>query len=463
MMAPRLRRAILPLLCSLVWVSNGIGANPKAEPDSSDVLAHALNTMHPSPQVRDQALDFLVGLQDPRLIPFLIDLLRSGLLETPKLESSLKALSRVGEPSGWLEWSQWLTAQSIEQHPAYKRFKRELLGLMDPTYRALLDPQAASAVGWEEITWSDLGSEELTPLTLPARRRAKTARDMRPEDLVVGIVVDGMPVAYPVLILEWHPVVNDVIGKVPLVVTYCPYSRTAAVYRAQAGERPRQFAPSGLVVRNNLVMVDVQAGSLWQQMTGHPILGPDYSQGLYLEPLPSTLTTWRVWTRSREKGQAVGEVLSFETGFYRPYRASQPYWAQQDPSRVHFPLPPPSKRLAPAEQVFGTLRGERAKVYPVNELRKKNVANDSLGDINLVVVFDPDSLEVRAFLRGEREFAAAGPSRLKDAAGEEWRVTDGFLISEDRTRRLPRIAGWQSQWMSWASFHPDSEVYTSSP
>lgn len=459
----RFSQSILLTVFVLSLCATGVGAELRGEPDTGTVLAHALNTMHPNPEVRNQALEYLAGLRDPRLIPFFIDLLHMGLLESPKLEGVLKALSRAEEPSGWLAWSQWLGAQQIAEHPAYKSFKRELLGLADPLYRTLLDPDAPSAVRWEELTWSELDKESLVPLTLPRKRPAKGARDLQPEDLVVGVVVDDLAVAYPVAILEWHPVVNDVIGKVPVVVTYCPYSRTPAVYRADPGGRPRQFAPLGLVVRDNLLVYDLQAASLWQQLTGRPVMGPDLSQGIHLELLASMLTSWQVWCRSGEKGQAVGQVVSFETGFYRPYRSERPFWAEADASRIHFPIPPPSKRLAPTEPVFATLRSGRAKVYPVNELRKKNVANDSLADINLVVVFDPDSLEVRAFLRGEREFAAAGPSRLKDAAGDEWRVTDGFLISKDRTRRLPRIAGWQSQWMSWASFHPDSEVYTSSP
>ena len=40
------------------------------------------------------------------------------------------------------------------------------------------------------------------------------------DDVVIGVVVEGQPRAYPVKILNWHEVVNDTAGSEPFVVTY---------------------------------------------------------------------------------------------------------------------------------------------------------------------------------------------------------------------------------------------------
>lgn len=50
--------------------------------------------------------------------------------------------------------------------------------------------------------------------------RAVEADFLMPDDLVLGVLVNGEAVAYPVNQLAYHHVVNDVVGGVPIVATY---------------------------------------------------------------------------------------------------------------------------------------------------------------------------------------------------------------------------------------------------
>ena len=54
------------------------------------------------------------------------------------------------------------------------------------------------------------------PRTTPAHE----ASFLRSGDEVLGIVVGGHPRAYPVTMLSYHHVVNDVIEGIPVAVTY---------------------------------------------------------------------------------------------------------------------------------------------------------------------------------------------------------------------------------------------------
>ncbi len=54
------------------------------------------------------------------------------------------------------------------------------------------------------------------PETVPAAR----AWFLRPYDEVFGIVVAGQARAYPVTMISYHHVVNDVIRGIPVAVTY---------------------------------------------------------------------------------------------------------------------------------------------------------------------------------------------------------------------------------------------------
>ena len=40
------------------------------------------------------------------------------------------------------------------------------------------------------------------------------------KDQVIGVVISGRPRAYPIRILNWHEVVNDVVADTPLSVTF---------------------------------------------------------------------------------------------------------------------------------------------------------------------------------------------------------------------------------------------------
>lgn len=54
------------------------------------------------------------------------------------------------------------------------------------------------------------------PRTVPAQ----DARFLRDDDEVLGLVVGGQARAYPVTMLAYHHVVNDVIEGIPVAVTY---------------------------------------------------------------------------------------------------------------------------------------------------------------------------------------------------------------------------------------------------
>jgi hypothetical protein len=49
---------------------------------------------------------------------------------------------------------------------------------------------------------------------------ADKAAFLNPDDEVIGVRAGGQVKAYPIKILNWHEVVNDTIGAIPIVVTF---------------------------------------------------------------------------------------------------------------------------------------------------------------------------------------------------------------------------------------------------
>ena len=50
--------------------------------------------------------------------------------------------------------------------------------------------------------------------------KPEEASYLNPDDTVIGVEIAGESKVYPIKILNWHEVVNDTIGGVPITVTF---------------------------------------------------------------------------------------------------------------------------------------------------------------------------------------------------------------------------------------------------
>ena len=72
----------------------------------------------------------------------------------------------------------------------------------------------------EEILAGGPPKDGIPALLEPKFVSAGKADFLSPEDQVIGVVISGQPKAYPIKILNWHEVVNDYAGDMPMVVTF---------------------------------------------------------------------------------------------------------------------------------------------------------------------------------------------------------------------------------------------------
>ena len=138
------------------------------------------------------------------------------------------------------------------------------------------------------------------------------AQWLKPNDPVIALEINGDARAYP-LILTWHEIVNDVVGEIPVTITFCPLCNSAIVFKRNHQGITYDFGTSGLLRHSDLVMYDRQTESLWQQFTGEAIVGVMTGEQLLM--IPSGLIGF-------EKFQAAyqaGKILSEETGYSREY------------------------------------------------------------------------------------------------------------------------------------------------
>src|SRR5215813_15612850 len=169
----------------------------------------------------------------------------------------------------------------------------------------------------EEIAWGGVLVDGIPALDNPRMTTASAASYLNPDDPVFGVEINGDDRAYPLRIVNWHEMVNDVVGGVPVSLAYCTLCGSGILFdsRVVGWAEPFTFGSSGLLYRSNKLMYDRQTDSLWEQFTGRPVVGRLTGSKIELKVLPLVLSSWSEW-RSRHPET---RVLSLDTGFRRDY------------------------------------------------------------------------------------------------------------------------------------------------
>ena len=117
--------------------------------------------------------------------------------------------------------------------------------------------------------------------------------DLPDDELVIGLNINGDARAYPAGLLYHREMVNDTVGGVPVLVTWCPLCYTALVHDRRVDGNRVRFGNQGALYKGAMTWFDHGTGSVWSQPFGAAIAGP--LAGRSLELIPSQLTTWGQW------------------------------------------------------------------------------------------------------------------------------------------------------------------------
>ena len=172
-----------------------------------------------------------------------------------------------------------------------------------------------------------VNKDSIPALTHPRRIKAANAPFPTATGRVAVVVIHQHAVAYPLGILNFHEVANDVVAGVPVAVTYCPLCDSIGVFDrrlppedgdADAKPTVLEFGVSGFLLNSNVVMYERHTMGLWSQVFMQAITGPH--AGRQLNMLPAQIMPFIRFQREHPDG----EVLSTQTGYRRPY-SRNPY------------------------------------------------------------------------------------------------------------------------------------------
>ena len=250
---------------------------------------------------------------------------------------------------------------------------------------------------------------------------ATEAGYLRAADRVLGIAVNGWARAYPVRILNFHEIVNDVVAGQRVVITYCPLCLSGMAFRPAVDGRELEFGVSGLLYNSDVLLYDRQTESLWSQISRTAISGP--LKGQQLDVLPLAHTTWRDWQERHPDTL----VLSMNTGHLRDYR-SDPYRDYRTGGQLYFPVSAESRKYSRKSMTLGLEIDGEFKAYPFAELKKSPPS--------FIDTFQGRTFEVRY------------DDKNKSAT----------IIAENG-EELPTLIAY---WFAWFAFHPETEIFEAS-
>jgi hypothetical protein len=213
-----------------------------------------------------------------------------------------------------------------------------------------------------------------------------------PGDRVVGVEIRGDARAYPLRLLRWHEVVNDIIGGVPVVISYNGLCDSVVVADRRVGAEVLDFGISGLLFNSNLLLYDrrpdVSRSSLWSQLRARAVSGP--FAGTPLRLLPASLAGWDEWRSSHPETRVLAPLDRLESVYTR-----DPYHSYFGSDLLRFPVSPlpPREDLRYKDRVVALTVGTSTTVVALPRLASaegtsRGSSTVRVGEIRVPIEFD---------------------------------------------------------------------------
>ena len=322
------------------------------------------------------------------------------------------------------------------------------------------------------VTIGGPGKDGIPALNNPPFVAPEEVSYVQDDQLVLGLVVDGVARAYPHNIGWWHEIVNDEIAGHFVSVTFCPLTGTGLAFEV-ADRGHFELGVSGLIYNSNLIMYDRRDGkSLYAQMYFTAFQGSRRGESLRL--LPITETTLGTWKRLHPDT----EVIALGSGtFDESLYAKYPYGSYRTDNRLRSSLDPVMNRNSNPfagdhgwkELTLGVRLNGEPKAYVFEDLGERIAINDHLGGEDILVVWDRDSQLALPYWRqvdGQSLTFTLDPdvgfpfSLVDEETGSRWDIlgvaTEGPLAG----KRLVQIPAHNSFWFAWVTFWLETDKWT---
>ncbi|MEM9433042.1 MAG: DUF3179 domain-containing (seleno)protein [Pseudomonadota bacterium] len=368
---------------------------------------------------------------DPRLVWTLTDMQRfawrpefhtaltqvAGTLLSTPFEGSRQRAEIINKMIAW----------EIPAYPGYLANKRRVFTNYVPGWEQIF---VDGDIAWQLVDWGGVSIDArpydmtdevchcIPAVDNPTVTSAAEATWLADDDIVFGVVVNGEARAYPRQIMEVREMVNDSLGGRDLGIPYCTLCGSAQAYftdRMPPGVKRPILRTSGLLIRSNKVMYDVETNSVFDTFQGKAVTGPLAAIGLQLNQTTVVTSDWHTWRATYPDTT----VLSEDLALGRDYNLRE----TRDANGPIFPVGDVDPRLPVHEDIVGTI-----------------------GHDGTPIAF-PRATAVAALTSGKEVFFQGVKLELS-AGGVQAIGPDG-----------QHLATHQAFWFAWSQFHPTTILW----
>ncbi|MGM5469717.1 DUF3179 domain-containing protein [Flavobacteriaceae bacterium LMO-SS05] len=314
-----------------------------------------------------------------------------------------------------------------------------------------------------------------TPSFITIEEAKKTYFEHEP---VIAIEINKEAKAYPLSVLMYHEIVNDNIGGVPIIATYCPLCNAAIAFNRNLEFNGQtyllDFGVSGMLRKSDMVMWDRQTESWWQQFTGEALVGD--LNGAELEFIPSLLISLSDFSKNYPNGK----VLSTHNGLGDVNYAENPYVNYDDiNNKTPFLFKETvDERLPAMERIVDVSFDGTTRIYPLTTIQKETVINDSINNNPLVIFYETKTLSVLDAKEIDKSkavgavtvfspkvdgktltFIKKGDSFFDKETNSEWTIAGKCIAGKHEGIHLETIRSGNHFAFAWFAFQPECEIY----
>lgn len=378
-----------------------------------------------------QALVDIAQSKDPRLAWLISDLMRFSARTEWNNDLTNAASDLLGKDlqsrNQWGEITDHLIAWDIPAPPNYLSVKRDIFTSIVPGWDQIF---VEGDIDWRHVSWGgvliddrpyDKTDEVCNCIPAADNPEVSSATDatwLKDEDVVFGIEINGEARAYPRRIMEVREMVNDTLGGRHLGIPYCTLCGAAQAYYTdqlpEGIDRPI-LRTSGLLIRSNKVMYDINTFSVFDTFRGDAVTGPLAEKNLKLEQASVITTNWGRWKEEHPETTVLVEELALGRDF--------DFRNNRDAGGPIFPVGNVDPRLPVHEDIIGVITASGQAV--AFQRSKAFVALQNGTEIT----YENVHLKLDA-----------GGVRAVDANGAD-------------------LGSHQAFWFAWSQFHPETALW----
>ena len=304
----------------------------------------------------------------------------------------------------------------------------------------------------------------------PVTVSAADAVHMRDDDYVIATVYNGVARAYPIWIIDYYHIINDVIAGQPVVVASCERCQSGNMFDAQLDGKRIKFLAAGFY--SACLTMSERRGfigekpSQWIHYTAMAISGR--YKGKHLKQVPTYHYTWQEWKQLHPDTDVMVEPDNPHHTDCRQGHGRDEYFAR------------PGMEIGSSQTIYGQLdysypenemvlgihTGNVARAYPLREVKKAGGIVHETTNGKTHVVFAgprPEQFTMAAFdcqLNDQTlSFTTDGQFFIDQQTGSKWTVEGNAVEGKLSGQSLMPINSYFLRWHAWVYVHQNPSLY----